>query len=266
MSLDLLGEKGQTDPQVRIKKTTSWSLAASILSAPARKTLTFTVLVALVAYGYVSASRSGSKNADKYTKKFEEELDRSEESLKEHLHLRTDKSNLDANIRAYLVDTEFATLRLARGYLIIVKDLYRFYYGTLFMSIGCSALAAMLLVFVTRHGWRETDDYVLITFTVLAISAATFLGAIATFQYGENIEVNKKLYLQCLGLEGDINTFLVTSSGSAFSAAKKEAPAFLREVSSRLKECEQVTIGFDPSKVKSFGDLAGSVQSSLNKK
>jgi len=225
-----------------------------------RKVAAFLALLFVIAYLYIFASRKGGGSAENYVKPFRTELKHSETTLDQVA--KVNFGNMDINIPHHLVEQANSASRLAEAYLEIIKDQYRFYYGTFFASIACGAVAAMLLIFVTRDGWHATNDYLLSGFVVFAIAAVTFASAIPIFQYKENIETNTKLYLSSLSLEVDISTFLVAYDSKS-RPIKKEPRDFLTDVATRIKECEQVAITFDPSKIRTAAELANSVSGAL---
>jgi hypothetical protein len=108
---------------------------------------------------------------------------------------------------------------------------YETQFTTSSMTPALAAAAAITLLFITSAGWKQADRFLKNIF-VLATASATFCAAIpGIYQQQENMDANKKLYLQYAALANEICSYAATGDNQGSpqaqsrSAAKKKDPA-----------------------------------------
>jgi len=135
-------------------------------------------------------------------------------------------------------------------HLSVLKLFYVTSYTTILMTGVLTAVAAIMLLFITMYGWTSSNQYVRNVF-LMATASATFCAAFPSmFQQQRNIDENTRLYLEYVGLTNEMCSYATTRLTSDEPAVGPDA--FIVSVDKRLKVLNKIAVGFDVSKVPDF--------------
>jgi len=152
----------------------------------------------------------------------------------------------------------------AQFHLDLVRRLYGLYFMQVSMFLLASALAAIALVFVSRDGWKQANDFLLIAFSVLGTGAVVWGTLPGVFKMADNIDNNKNAYVQCLNIGDKICTYLRTYKapvgGAAGATADKAPEVFIAEMDDESNKARDIYLLFDISQSKSFNQITESLQ------
>jgi hypothetical protein len=242
-----------------------WKLNLDAVPASILKALFFLALIGLVVWAYSLQLKKGQTTAESFSSDIRLQLQEKFYiyQLGVYGNLAAIPGELDKTIKGYLMEHARTAVLMAQAHLRIAEKLYKFYYALLLMSVATTAISTMLLFFIMKTGWSQTNDYVQIAFVVLSISAVGFNLGQSVFQHGDNIESHKKLYVQCMQIEGDIVAYAqVYKPGNT----KIKAPdAFLLEIAEKIKSTWQLSMTFDPGKIQSPGELVNKITEATKK-
>ena len=98
----------------------------------------------------------------------------------------------------------------ARFHLWASVFIFSNYYLSAIMFSLTSALAAILLAFISKTGWKEANEYLVTLFLVTAATAVFYKAFPALFMQEQSIEANRRLYLRYVALEDRILTYAAT--------------------------------------------------------
>jgi hypothetical protein len=135
-------------------------------------------------------------------------------------------------------------------HLSVLKLFYVTSYTTILMTGGLTAVAAIMLLFITMDGWKSSNQYARNLF-LMATATATFCAAFPSlFQQQRNIDENTRLYLEYVALTNEMCSYATT--GSTNDDPALTANDFIVSVDKRLKVLNKIAVGFDVSKVPDF--------------
>jgi len=135
-------------------------------------------------------------------------------------------------------------------HLSVLKLFYVTSYTTILMTGGLTAVAAIMLLFITMDGWKSSNQYARNLF-LMATASATFCAAFPSlFQQQRNIDENTRLYLEYVALTNEMCSYATTRQTSDEPVLATDA--FIVSVDKRLKALNKIAVGFDVSKVPDF--------------
>jgi len=193
--------------------------------------------------------------------------------------LASDLASRITSVRSITASPDFSRLQLerlreqlnsayveAQHHLSLVQQLYGLYFMQVAMFVLTTAFAAILLVFVSREGWKETDPYLLIAFSICATAAVSFSTLPNVFKMADNIDNNKNSYVQCLNIGDEISTYLRTykapAKGATLSKQTDNTPEhFIATVDEEHKKVQRIYLLFDLTEGKSFSQIGDSLRS-----
>lgn len=149
---------------------------------------------------------------------------------------------IDAMLRQSLVH--------ARHHLKLARYFFTRYYSAVATAMVTAFLAGISLLLVSRVGWANADAHLLNMLIVMSVLTMFFLTFPAVYRHKENIEANKSLYLNHVNVENELRTFLATGIDNESNGPIATA-VYLRRMSQRLADLNQLTVGFDPGKLPS---------------
>jgi hypothetical protein len=127
---------------------------------------------------------------------------------------------------------------------------YSFYFSTVIMTGVLASVAAICLLFITSKGWVPSNPYAKTIFLV-ATASATYCAAFPSiFQQQQNIDDNRRLYLEYAGLANEMCSFAITGENDAGDS--QEAKEFIHYEDVQLKKLNKIAVGFDVSKMPDF--------------
>lgn len=86
----------------------------------------------------------------------------------------------------------------------------RFFMGIITMSIT-GALAAIMLVIISKRGWENTDSYLITVFFIASAATVFFSSLPGVFRQDQNITDNKALLLKFMALENEVQSYAMTN-------------------------------------------------------
>jgi len=134
----------------------------------------------------------------------------------------------------------------------VLATFYKNYFATIILAGVLASIAAIALLFITSGGWQHSSPYARTIFLV-ATASATYCAAFPSiFQQQQNIDDNKKLYLEYVALTNEMCSYATT--GEPGDNSKKDAKTFIHYVDSQLQQLDKIAIGFDMSKAPDFNE------------
>jgi hypothetical protein len=132
----------------------------------------------------------------------------------------------------------------------LLTHFYKYYFATIVVSGVLAAVAAIVLLFITSDGWKDSNQYARTIFLV-AIASATFCAAFPNiFQHQQHIDDNRRLYMEYVALANEMCSYAVT--GQNVDGDTVTAGAFIHGVDLKLSRLNKVAVGFDFSKIPDF--------------
>jgi hypothetical protein len=127
---------------------------------------------------------------------------------------------------------------------------YSYYFSTIIMTGVLASVAAICLLFITSKGWVPSNAYAKTIFLV-ATASATYCAAFPSiFQQQQNIDDNRRLYLEYTALANEMCSFAITGENDAGDS--QEAKEFIHYEDVQLKTLNKIAVGFDVSKMPDF--------------
>jgi hypothetical protein len=165
---------------------------------------------------------------------------------------------LDLPISIQMPDEEKARLvgqfQEARGgmnfHFDVLATFYRNYFSTTILTGVLASIAAIALLFITSDGWQHSSPYARTIFLVATVSATYCAAFPSIFQQQQNIEDNKKLYLDYVDLTNEMCSYVSTEETA--DGTEEDAKAFIHYVDGRLKDLDKIAVGFDITKSPDF--------------
>jgi hypothetical protein len=148
----------------------------------------------------------------------------------------------------------------------VVKFFYIEYYISISMASISAVIAAICLLLISKVGWEEAKNPTVNIFIVSSASVILFSTFIFMFKQESNITENKKLYLAYAALEDRVISYLVTNEffvnkGSSEPQKITKPAQVIQTIDSELATLNNITIGFDSTKIPNYQDLYKSVPS-----
>jgi hypothetical protein len=145
-------------------------------------------------------------------------------------------------------------VRTIRGraihHFIVMRYFYSRYYMAISIGMITGILAAVALLFITKKGWDQSNQYIK-TVLITATAITAYFGAFpAVFQQSQNIADNKKLYLQYIALHDEVMSFLPSQEN--ISGEAKKVSEFIDYIDKQLVQLNTFAIGFDDTKVPDY--------------
>lgn len=132
---------------------------------------------------------------------------------------------------------------------------YSYYFSTIIMTGVLASVAAICLLFITSKGWVPSNAYAKTIFLV-ATASATYCAAFPSiFQQQQNIDDNRRLYLEYTGLANEMCSFVTTGENDAGDS--QEPKEFIHYEDVQLKKLNKIAVGFDVSKIPDFTQAFG---------
>jgi hypothetical protein len=127
---------------------------------------------------------------------------------------------------------------------------YSYYFSTVVMVGVLASVAAICLLFITSKGWNPANPYAKTIFLV-ATASATYCAAFPSiFQQQQNIDDNKRLYLEYVTLGNEMCSYAAT--GENVDEKEQSPNQFIHYTDGRLKALDTIVVGFDVSKMPDF--------------
>jgi hypothetical protein len=134
----------------------------------------------------------------------------------------------------------------------VMKYFYSRYYMAISVVLISGILGAVALLFITKHGWDQANQYVK-TVLITAVAITAYFSAFPpVFQQSQNIADNKKLYLQYMALHDEVMSFLPLQEN--INGEPKKASEFIHYIDKQLVQLNTFAIGFDDTKVPNYKD------------
>jgi hypothetical protein len=132
----------------------------------------------------------------------------------------------------------------------ILATFYRNYFTTIILTGVLASLAAIALLFITSDGWQHSSPYARTIFLVATVSATYCAAFPSILQQQQNIDDNKKLYLEYVALTNEMCSYAATTQ--SIDKNDEDAKTFIHDVDTRLERLNKIAIGFDVSKSPDF--------------
>jgi hypothetical protein len=127
---------------------------------------------------------------------------------------------------------------------------YSYYFSTVIMTGVLASVAAICLLFITSKGWVPSNAYAKTIFLV-ATASATYCAAFPSiFQQQQNIDDNRRLYLDYAALANEMCSYATTGGNDA--GESREPKDFIHYEDVQLKKLNKIAVGFDVSKIPDF--------------
>jgi hypothetical protein len=127
---------------------------------------------------------------------------------------------------------------------------YSYYFSTIIMTGVLASVAAICLLFITSKGWVPSNPYAKTIFLV-ATASATYCAAFPSiFQQQQNIDDNKRLYIEYVALTNEMCSY--ASTGENNDEDPKHPNEFIHYVDLQLKRLNKIAVGFDVTKMPDF--------------
>jgi len=174
-----------------------------------------------------------------------------------------------------------------------LSKLFGFYTSSVIMSGLTSAVAAIVLLFITSSGWNHAHNYAKAIFLVSVATSGYYVAFPKLFLLEENIAANREHFLQYIALTDEVCSYAATGQGyvlkaSVTAAAPPNTPAapqktansvgqnsphttgsveefvrmrhadpaaFIAYMDSELRHWNTIAVGFDTSKNPDFKKL-----------
>lgn len=132
---------------------------------------------------------------------------------------------------------------------------YSYYFSTVIMTGVLASVAAICLLFITSKGWDGSSQYAKTIFLV-ATASATYCAAFPSiFQQQQNIDDNRRLYLDYTALANEMCSYAITGENDAGNP--REPKEFIHYEDDQLKKLNKIAVGFDVSKIPDFAQAFG---------
>jgi hypothetical protein len=125
--------------------------------------------------------------------------------------------------------------------------LYTRMYAALITALASGLIATVVLVFVTREGWKDANSYLLATFLSFAILGSFYGMFPGIFEQKKNAEANKNLCIAYDTVAHDINNYLVTGLDQTGKNVSLEN--FILSVGKRLTTLRSLPFDMNPEEV-----------------
>ncbi|HLL75046.1 MAG TPA: LysM peptidoglycan-binding domain-containing protein [Pyrinomonadaceae bacterium] len=212
--------------------------------------VTLTIALSLGVFGF---SEIMSWMAGSHARRWSEPLQRAREALRSGpppMHGDVPPV-LQARLREQLKEIEAR----AEHHFRVFTDFYRWH----FIAIGTFSLsalaAAVALFFITQDGWANARNGKLVTvFVVTTASAVLYRSFIGVYRQAENTADNKQLYKNYVALGNEVRSFCALG-GYRVGDELKTAADFIDHVDHKLAEFNNVSVGFDATKVPTYEGL-----------
>jgi hypothetical protein len=111
-----------------------------------------------------------------------------------------------------------------------LSKLFGIYVSSIIMTGVTSAVAAILLLFITASGWNNAHNYAKAIFLVAVATAGYCIAFPKIFLLDENMTANKEHYLAYIALTDEVCSYVATGEGYALkelssSGEPTQAPA-----------------------------------------
>jgi len=124
------------------------------------------------------------------------------------------------------LEAQFQELRArCRHHLTVMTEFYGWYYMAIIMMSLTAAIAAMILLWISKKGWSDATPAVLIAFVIMATATIYYREFPGVFKQEENIAENKRLYLAYVVLQNEMRSYCVT--GEDLNGKKQPAAKFI---------------------------------------
>ncbi len=155
----------------------------------------------------------------------------------------TDREILLAQCGRLIEQLDYAQNRVSLHSEFMVY-VYTRMYASLLMALAAGLLATLILVFVTREGWKDANSYLLASFLSCSVLAAYFGMFPAAFEQKKNAEANKALCVAYDTIVQDISNYLPTQLDETGESA--ELDKFIFGVGKRLTTLRSLPFGMNP--------------------
>lgn len=132
----------------------------------------------------------------------------------------------------------------------VMKYFYAQYYMAISIVMVSGVIAALTLLFITKDGWDNANQYVKTVFITAAALTAYFGAFPPVFQQSQNIADNKKLYLQYVALHDEVMSYLPLQQD--IDGKQKTVSEFIHYLDKQLIQLNTFAIGFDDTKVPNY--------------
>jgi hypothetical protein len=146
---------------------------------------------------------------------------------------------------------QFQQLKIRmKHHLDLFIKFYSYYFSTVIMVGVLASVAAICLLFITSKGWVPANPYAKTIFLV-ATASATYCAAFPSiFQQQQNIDDNKRLYLEYGTLANEMCSYATTGENS--DGDQQNPNDFIHYTDRQFKRLNKIAVGFDVSKIPDF--------------
>lgn len=146
----------------------------------------------------------------------------------------------------------------------IMSFFYQHYYISLSIGIGGSFVALLCILFISKEGWKNTNNAIINISTTCFGIGLFFLTTSKVFQQEDNLKTSQNLYINDLHLRNSFLTVVHTNRGSIDSEVKKNDPLkiydiLIRDTDAKLKDLSLIRIGFDPTPIFGINNKIGGI-------
>ncbi len=138
----------------------------------------------------------------------------------------------------------------ARFHLKSMVFVFSHYYMGTIVSTILGAIAAVLLVFISKPGWSAANEYLLSLFVITTSAALVYKAFPGLFEQERSIDENKQLYMKYVALEREIRTYAATGVHSHVVLVKEDKSEVGSILISLLKQQKVSMVG--PTDAQSF--------------
>jgi hypothetical protein len=216
------------------------------------------ILLILIVAGFLTAAFGAAAFFRSDARKFAEGWRKDLESVncaadgKAGLSVTIDASDAD---KARLAGQFEELKNRVHHHLDLFIKFYSYYFSTVVMVGVLASVAAICLLFITSKGWVPANSYAKAIFLV-ATASATYCAAFPSiFQQQQNIDENKRLYLEYVALANEMCSY--ASTGENIDGDQQNPNEFIHYTDGQLKRLDRVAVGFDVSKIPDFTQAFG---------
>lgn len=187
-----------------------------------------------------------------------------EEQYKRRMEIKIDRGVLgstDPECSARLERLHKVALNWASHHSEMMKEIYPYYCANLTMALMSGALGSVGFLMISLKGWQAASPIALMLTFVLLVASASFVASEKVYQFSENFDQNRRLFLQNLQIADSIDTFSATwKENRSRNNGSLSCGAFALAVDSESKSLQNVALLFDSSKVPTATELSSKIR------
>ncbi|MDH5432865.1 MAG: hypothetical protein OEY19_02890 [Gammaproteobacteria bacterium] len=163
------------------------------------------------------------------------------------------------------IEEQYTTIRSREKFhLDVTIFFYSRYVTTLTVATVLAILSAVMLLFISKSGWINTNPYIINAFLTIS-SCATFFSIMPElYEQKINIEENKSLYVKYTKLDHETRSFVATLPVNYSSTKNQELANFIKHTDDSLAKLHILPLSLDPEAINRVDDEVNKVESQTN--